>query len=286
MTPTTDEPKAPPAPEEAVLEVSKSNRATLEIIRILAAQPHQKEMLQQLIDAETAREVFDQDYRAARIYAMSGQFDDLKGMTAQQAIATALSKIRIGRSWGMLESDSIAFIYWTNGKPGVMTEILATKIQQAGFGWDIDWDWETLQHKGKPYKRCTGCTLWLKQLNSRTNEWEPVVDRNDQPVSAWFKESDADHAMIYEKGKQIPLSEKWNFKAWGQDMYFWRAMSRLRKYHLTSIMRGAIQWELRHDINVERMAPQIAGPEPEPEPEVEKRPLRDQIIDAEKEEKS
>jgi len=266
------------------MEVAKG-RATLEIIRILADKGNQKEILQQLIDAETARDLFDQDYRAAKIYAMSGQFDDIKGMTPEQAIATAMSKIRIGRSWGMNESDSVAFIYWMNGKPNVATEILATKIQQAGFGWDIDWTWEELTHKGKPWKRCTGCTLWLKAYNRTTNAYEPVVDRNGEAVSVSFTEADADHAMIWEKGKQMPLSEKWNFKSWGQDMYYWRAMGRLRKYHLTSIMRGATQYELRNEVYMEPTAPALpapqAGPDAEPEPVEETRSLRDRIIDAE-----
>jgi hypothetical protein len=192
MTPTTEETPPPQTPEVT----TKGGRATLEIIRILAGQPNQKDILQQLIDAETARDLFDQDYRAAKIYAMSGQFDDIKGMTTEQAIATCMSKIRIGRSWGMPEADSIAFIYWLNGKPNVATEILATKIQQAGYGWDIEWDWDTVTHKGKPHKKCAGCTLYLKAYNSNTNSWEPVVDRNDEPVSASFKDYDADTAMI------------------------------------------------------------------------------------------
>jgi hypothetical protein len=285
MTPTTDEQRPDAAPQQTNLEITKG-RATMEIIKILAGQPNQKDMLQQLIDAETSRDLFDQDYRAARIYAMSGQFDDIKGMSTEQAIATAMSKIRIGRSWGMNESDSVAFIYWLNGKPNVATEILATKIQQAGFGWDIDWSWEELTHKGKPWKRCTGCTLWLKAFNQRTNAYEPVVDRNGAAVSASFTEADADHAQIWEKGKQMPLSEKWNFKSWGQDMYYWRAMGRLRKYHLTSIMRGAQQYELRHETYVEPLPAALPAPETgsvneNQEPEPENRPLRDKIIEAE-----
>lgn len=280
MTPTAEETKNESQQQPQTTEVFKP-RATLEIIKILAATPANKEMLQQLIDAETARDLFDQDYRAARIYAMSGQFDDIKGMTPEQAISTAMAKIRIGRSWQMSESDSIAFIYWNNGKPAVMTEIMATKIQQAGYGWDIEWDWEDSAHKGKAYKRCTGCTLYLKQYNAQKNCWESVVDRDGKSVSAWFKEADADHAEIWEKGKQIPLSSKWNFKSWGQDMYFWRAMSRLRKYHLTSIMRGAQQYELRNEVYVDPAAPQLPAPEAPPEPVAEARPLRDLIIEQE-----
>ena len=291
-TTPTDTTTVPPQSEQlpATIQPEARGRATLEIIKALAGQPDQKEMLQQLIDAETARDLFDQDYRSARIYAMSGQFDDINGKTVEQSIATAMSKIRIGREWSMNESDAIAFIFFTNGRPAVMTEIMAAMIQRRGYNWDAEFHWADETYKGRPSKRCVGCTLWLKQYNSFKKVFESVVDRKGEQVSASFMEADADRALIWEKGKQIPLSEKWNFKAWTQDMYFWRAMSRLRKYHLTSIMRGAIQYELRHDIEIEPMAPQLPAPELQPSgqsevaPEPKPRKLRDRILQPEQQE--
>jgi hypothetical protein len=39
-----------------------------------------------------------------------GKFDDIKGETAEQAVATVIAEIRAGRSWGMSDSDYVAFI--------------------------------------------------------------------------------------------------------------------------------------------------------------------------------
>lgn len=280
MTPenkTVDVPAAAQTEIAAQQPPQPPRRATLEIIQMLTDRDMQQQYANQLIQAEVARDLFDQDYRLARIFAMSGKFDDLKGETAEQAISCAMAKIRLGRSWGMNESDAIAFIYFTNGRPNVMSEILATKIRQAGYAWDTDWHEETVQHKGKPVKKCTGCTLWLKQYQQTTNSYMPVLDRKGAPVSASFTDYDADTAQIWEKGKQISLSEKWNFKSWGRDMYFWRALGRLRKYHLTDVLRGGEIRELVGEVSIEE--PQLlAAPQPEGE-QPAARSLRDRVIE-------
>ena len=66
-----------------------------------------------------------------------------------------------------------------------------------------------------------GSRLWVKKI--RDGHLEPLLDRAGQPVSVAFTEADADQAMIWEKGKQIPLSQKWNFVSWARDMYYWKA---------------------------------------------------------------
>lgn len=242
-------------------------RGLVELTRILADHPEHAGYIKQLVDAETQRDTFDQDWRTARVFAVSGKFDDIKGSTPEQAIATAMAKIRIGREWGMSDSDSIAFIYWVNGRPAVMTEILATKIQEAGYNWDVEWHWTALPqapNKARADKRCVGCTLWLKALNRQTGRYEPVLDRNNEPVSASFTEYNAEQAGL--------LTKSGPWKNWTEDMYFWRAMSRLRKYYLTGVMRGAIQVELANDYSV-TVAPELAAPE-------EAQVLEDPIEDA------
>jgi hypothetical protein len=279
-----------PPPIQAALEISQSpnrTRATVDLIRILAEHPEHSSYIKQLVEAEAQRDLFDQDYRTARVFAISGKFDDIKGSTPEQAVAQAMTKIRIGREWGMNDSDSIAFIYFTNGRPAVMTEILATKVQQAGYSWDIDWDFEKTKGKNnKEWNRCVGCTLWLKQFNRDTNRYEPVLDRKGQAISASFTEADADNAEIHERGAKIALSAKWNFKAWPQDMYFWRAMSRLRKYYLTGIMRGAIQFELATDYEPVTSAPALPAPAEEETAPPERKPLRDRILSGKVEEQA
>jgi hypothetical protein len=246
-----------------------------------------RHLVEELVRTENERDVFDQDWRMAKMFAISGDFADITGQTQEQAIAKAMSKIQMGRNWGMNAADAMANVFFLNGKPGVMTEILATKIQQAGFGWDAQWLEETVEYKkGKTWEKCIGCTLWLKSYNRLTNRWEPVVDRDGKPVKASFTEADAENALIYEKEQgqkaQKPLSEKWNYRSWGRDMYFWRAMSRLRKYYLTGILRGAIQVELAGDYEVQvDQNPQLEEAQPQPQDTAPKKTLRDFVLESE-----
>lgn len=199
----------------------------------------------QMIDAEIARDLFDQDYRLARVFAESGEFDDLNKKTSDQAIATAMSKIRMGRSWNLNEADSMQFVFFNNGRPAIMNECYAGKIREAGYDWDIDW----MKTEATANKRqaVIGCRLWLKKYDAQAHDFVPVLDRNGQQVSEEFTKDDADQAMIWEKGKQIKLSDKWNFQSWARDMYFWRALTRLRRFHLTHILRGAVIQEEAQD---------------------------------------
>jgi hypothetical protein len=237
-------PAAPPPPVAPPVVVQPApehkSRVTLEMLKILADGELRENYIRAIVNAELERDSFDMDQRRARVFAISGKFDDLKGETVEQAIASAMSKIQLGRSWGLSPTDSIRYIYWTNGRPNIENEIVASKMKQAGYNWDADWDETVEQYKNKPWKRCTGCTLWLKKYNPATKQYEPVLDRKGNPVSESFTEADADHAMIWEKGKQIPLSSKWNFQSWPRDMYYWRTIGRLKKYHLPEILRGAI----------------------------------------------
>jgi len=262
----------------------------MEILKLLMADTsgNYRYLVEELVRANNEKELFDQDWRMAKQFAMSGDFADITGSTQEQAIAKAMSKIQMGRNWGMLPADAMANVYFLNGKPGVGTDYLASKIQQAGYGWDAQWHEETVEYKkGKTWEKCIGCTLWLKSYNRLTNHWEPVVDREGKPVKASFTEGDAENALIWEKEQgqqragQKPLSEKWNYKSWGRDMYFWRAMSRLRKYYLTGILRGAIQVELADDYEIPAapVPPQLAeGPA---QPEAPRKSLRDFVLETE-----
>lgn len=261
-----------PAADDLAAISSKGDakiRASVELIRILSEHPEHAQYLKELVAAEAQRETFDQDIRLARVFALSGKFDDIKGATEMQSIASAMAKIMIGRQWGMNDADSIAFIIFINGRPSVMTEIMAARMQQAGYSWDTEFHYSEEPGKPKFRKKCVGCTLWLKQYSRDTNRHEPVMGRNNEQVSSSFTEDDAEAAGLL--GKAGP------WKQWTQDMYFWRAMSRLRKYHLTSIMRGAIQAELASDYAPPTMAPQLAAPAEAPAEE-ERKPLRERIL--------
>lgn len=249
-----------PAPAQPPVERA---RLTVEQLGALANvdQSQVTVWVQALVDAEVARQNYAQDRALARDFAVSGQFDDLKGMTSEQAIATAMVKIQLGRAWGFNAADSMRYIYFTNGRPSVENEIVAAKLQQAGYDWDTDWLEEDIQHKGRPAKKCIGCTLWLKKWSKAEQRFKPVLDRNEKPVSVSFTQYDADTAQIWEKGKQIPLSQKWNFQSWGRDMYYWRSISRLKKYHAPHVLRGAVAREEA----LEMMPVEVPPPELPPE---------------------
>lgn len=245
MTETTPQPEITPkdlVPSTPVKR-NEERRVTIEQLAQLgpmASDDRRVAWVNALVDADVARQSYATDVALAKQFALCGQFDDIKGSSQEQEIATAMVKIQLGRAWGFNAADAMQHVFFTNGRPGTQNEIVAAKLKQAGYDWDIEWLENTEQHKGRPWKRCVGCTLWPKQWSAREQCYKPLLDRDGNEISVSFTEADADHAMIWEKGKQIPLSEKWNFKSWGRDMYYWRAISRFKKYHAPHVLRGAV----------------------------------------------
>ena len=273
----------PPAPAPAPAEAR--TRVTVDQLALLPDNERRTLWINSLVEAEVARQNYAQDRALAREFAICGQFSDIAGMSMEAAVATAMVKIQLGRAWGFNAADSIRYIYFTNGKPAVENEIVAAKLQQGGYDWDVEWLEETVDHKGKPWKRCVGCTLWLKRMNAE-KRYEPMLDRNGQPISVSFTEGDADHAMIYEKGKQIPLSQKWNFVSWARDMYYWRTIGRVKKYHAPHVLRGAMLREEALEVLPEDAAPPEMQRELQPPPAAAETPaepkrplpLRDRVM--------
>ena len=261
-------------------------RVTVDQLALLPESEQRRMWINSIVEADVARQTYAQDKALARDFAASGQFDDLKGMSADQAIATAMVKIQLGSAWGFNAADSMRYIYFTNGKPSVENEIVAAKLKAAGYGWDTEWLEEDIKHKGMAVKKCVGCILWLKFFSQADQHYKPVLDRNEKPVSVSFTQYDADTAQIWEKGKQIPLSQKWNFQSWARDMYYWRAISRLKKYHAPDVLRGGMSREEALDIvPVDNLAPEmplkeLQPPQPEPQPESPaKQSLKERVLE-------
>lgn len=252
-----DEPQQRPLTEEEKkaaqqmldsVEEKRPRTPNSDLLQLIVDSGDQQGYSRKIVEAELIRDAFDQDWRAAKVFALSGQFSDIKGTTQIQAISTAMAKIQLGRSWGLTQGDSIEFIYFTNGRPAVMNELVAAKLQDAGWDWEIqfqrDGSWE------KSEGRCTGCRLWLKKNGSllafplRNGDGQIAIDPETKlailrPVSIEFTKADADRAIIWEKGKQIPLTSKWNFVSWAEDMYYWRCVGRLKKRYAPNVLRGA-----------------------------------------------
>src|SRR6266481_3755940 len=94
--------------EEAKARTSQISPELLKVIE----ETERRGFVRQMVDADLARELFAQDARLARVFAVSGVFNDLKGTSPAQSIAAAMTKIRMGRSWGLSEADSMQFIYF------------------------------------------------------------------------------------------------------------------------------------------------------------------------------
>jgi hypothetical protein len=302
MNPTTDAPatgapietqqaiSVPPPPVTApeVARPQPPSRVTIEHLLAMPDNVKRETWISALVEAEVARQNFAQDRALAREFAISGQFSDITGTSMEQAVATAMVKISLGRNWGFNPADSIRYIYFTNGRPAIENEIVAAKLQQAGYDWDIEWLEDEVEHKGRKVKKCVGCVLWLKKWNADQQKYLPVLDRNSKPISVSFTQFDADTAMIWEKGKQIPLSQKWNFQSWGRDMYYWRTVGRVKKYHAPHVLRGAVSREEALEmVPIESAPPEMlpadlqlpAGPPVEPGgPPPPKGRVRDKIL--------
>jgi hypothetical protein len=233
-------PASAPAPIPAPADATRGPRITVADLAALPDSDRRNNWISALVDAEVARQNYAQDRALARDFAISGQFDDIKGSSMEQAVATAMVKIQLGRGWGFNPADSMRQIYFANGRPSVENDIVASKLQQGGFDWDVEWLEDEIDHKGRKVKKCVGCRLWLKKWNSSAKCYQAMLDRNGDAISVSFTQYDADTAQIWEKGKQIPLSSKWNFQSWGRDMYYWRAISRVKKYHAPHILRGGV----------------------------------------------
>ena len=193
-----------------------------------------------IIEREVASARFGQDAQLARVFAGSGVFDGINGTA--QGVSLAMTKIQLGRSWNMAPADAMEAINFINGRPSVATRYLAAKMQDAGISWDIEWDEEN--------GSCTGCHLHLKRWNAEVNRYDPVLGRvngKEQQAVVSFTKKDADNAMVHENGKQIKLSEKWNFKSWPSDMYFARCVSRVRVRYAANILSGILTREEAED---------------------------------------
>ena len=226
----------PPAQPPAV-----DRRVTVEQLALLPDSERRANWIAALVDAEVARQNYTYDRALARDFAICGQFDDLKGATMEQAVATAMVKIQLGRAWGFNAADSMKNIYFINGKPALEQDIVASKLQQSGIAWDVDFAYDDVPAaKGaRAWKKCVGCTLWLKQWNEAERKYAPMKNRGGDQISVSFMLADAENAKYYEKGQVKPLADKFNYQSYPGDMYYWRCISRVRKYYAPHVLRGS-----------------------------------------------
>ena len=282
LTPASAMPPAPAGPQPR-----EFSRVTMEHLIKLPDDEHRRNWIQALVEAEVARQTYAYDRSLAREFALCGKFDDIKGSTQEQAIATAMAKIQLGRSWGFSPADSMRYVYFVGGRPSIENDIVASRLQQAGISWDPEWDYEEAKDgKGKVSRVCTGCTLWLKRYNPGTKQYEPMKDRKGRDVSVSFLKSDAERAKVYEKGQTISLSDKAMYQGWPQNMFYWRAISNVRRFYAPHVLRGGTTKEEAWDVIPGDAPPEMLPPpeagqsSPAQEPAAEQPPqkLRDRVL--------
>ena len=224
-TPTAENTPAAPAPE----------RVQLDQIMHLPADERKP-----MLEIVQARQRFAYWNGIATVLVRSGQFDDLKGMNHEQAVATAMCKIVLGHEWGLSPADAVRYVYFVNGKPAVENEIIANRLQAAGYDWDVEWMEVAEPYKGQTVQRCIGCRLWLKKWNAEERRYLPVLDRNKQEVSVAYTEADAARARYYDKGTKKPLLEKATYQENPRDMYYWKTIARVKKFHAPHVLGGVV----------------------------------------------
>lgn len=201
----------PPAPPQ------QPKRSILETILAASDNPASAELTQQAMTFELQRSAFEQDYRLARVFFEAGVFNDLKDKSPEQGIAIAFAKVQIGRGWQMNAGDAMQFIYFDrNGTPQIRGEYLAARMKAAGYFWTVE--------QLKP----AGCRLWPKYKG------EAILDDKGIPVFVEFTQEDAQTAGL--------VGDKDKFSAWkgyAKDMYYWKAIARLKKQYAPEIMLGA-----------------------------------------------
>lgn len=204
----------------APVQQAPARRGNFELLELILQSQEQesKTLAKQILDVEVQRSQLNQDHNLATVFYNSNIFGDLKKGTPEQAIATAITKIQIGRSWRMNAGDAMQFIFFDrNGKPGVMNEYIAARLKRAGWDWKIQW----LQDGD----RSTGCVLWP------TFDSKPLADKDGAPVSVSFTEKEAQDAGL--------LSKDGAWKTYAKDMYFWKCIARLKRQYATDVLTGA-----------------------------------------------
>lgn len=233
----------PAQPSTALMAVEKPTpmREMLSVLKDTGDPELFKFFARDIIEREVATARYGEDSRLARVFAASGAFDGISG--TEVGVALAMTKIQLGRSWNMQPADAMEAINFINGRPSVATRYLGAKMQDAGISWDIEWSEDD---KGA----CVGCSLHLKRWSPGSNQFEPIMGRVngiDKQAVVSFTKKDAETAIIHEKGKEIRLIDKWNFKSWASDMYFARCVSRVRVRYAPNILSGILTREEAED---------------------------------------
>jgi hypothetical protein len=235
---------------------------TLDHLLQLADSKEKTEWINAYVKVDVARMDYAQDKQFAIDAYNSGQFDELKKLSPQQAVSLTMMKLQIGREMGFSRADSVRYVVFINGRPTLENELVAARLQASGYFLDPQFFYEEVPYKGTTWQRCIGCRVWLSKWNPGEKRYVPVTDRDGEQVSVSFTEADAAHAKIWENGKEKALSEKFNYQSWAKDMFWWKCVARVKKYYAPNVLRGiTMQDEALDMMPVEQMPPELLPPD-------------------------
>lgn len=246
---------------EPIVPDSQFAEAEKQIKQELAQSPVLGSLLDRAVDESERRsrdriitqlEEFKYKQKLANLFARSGCFADIKGASADQAIAQAFTKIALGESMGFSAAESMQGVDLISGRPAVGSHLRAARMQRAGYSWDIDW----FEQDGV----CSGVRLWLYKngqpmLQTIRNADGTVVLNEDgtpkmQHVSVSFMKSDAERMMtkIWEwsqqERKNVPrtasILEKDNWKNTPRNMYWARCITNAQRWYAPGVLSGDV----------------------------------------------
>jgi hypothetical protein len=161
---------------------------------------------------------FEFQQRAARLFAMSGLFADIKGQSPEQSIAQAFVKISLGESMGFNPAESMTGIDIIQGRVAISANMRASRMQRAGYDWDI----VQLDDKGCSLKlKYRGEYILCEEVDGKTGEIRKV------PVVITFGETEAARAGLIGKD---------NYKKNPRNMFFARAITNAQRWYAPGIL--------------------------------------------------
>ena len=161
---------------------------------------------------------FELHQRQARLFALSGLFADIKGQSLEQALAQAFVKIDLGESMGLSSAEAMTGIDLIQGRVAISANIRASRMQRAGFNWDI----LQLDDKGcRLSLKYKGQQLFREEVDEKTGEVSKV------PAVVSFGEQDAARAGLI--GKE-------NYKKNPRNMFFARAITNAQRWYAPGIL--------------------------------------------------
>lgn len=245
-------PASPPKQDPPLRTVTQTDQVS-DLLALIMDDAQNYDVRRRLIEQEIGRLQFNNDYRLAKMFADAGYFDSAgyksPPMTAEQAMA----KIEVGRSWDINPADSIRFIFIINGKPSVEESVFASRLQQAGWGWEP-------QFIGGEGPNCKGVRLFIekdgkpylkpKRKDNGEMELDPKGNTVMKQVTVEFTEEMARAIKVYEGGSQVLLINKkgpWS-DGWRSNMMYWRCLAQFRRFHVPHVMSGALLRDESRDI--------------------------------------